>query len=165
MNWNYQRTESDFNFKPIPEGKHRVRIASVKPAKSSAGNDMLNIMLDVSGYAGYLFTRIVFLNDKPEVTNSQFTQFYDSFKDIPDGCKDLSQWIGKVGACKVRHEEHNGNMKAEVHYFIHAKYQGDLPAWKEPERKGKTDNATGQSTSNDGFMQIPDGAPEETDFF
>lgn len=164
MAWEYQRTESENNFKPIPEGVHRVRVADVEKAVSKNGNDMLKIKLDVSGYPGYLFHHIVFMPDRKDITNRMLTNFYDSFKDIKDGELDLSKWKGKVGACKVKHEEYNGETQARVHYFVEANKQGDLPAWKEPERKGKeSDSKKGNGDS--GFVQVPDNVEEELGFF
>jgi len=135
MAWNYERNESK-GFKPIPEGKHRVRIKSAEKAQSkNSGNDMIALQLEVSGHTGLLFHYIVFMPDKPDVTNRNLTQFFDSFKDIPDGSFDLAQWVGKVGAAQVKHEEYNGDTKARIHYFIKAQDAADLPAWVEPEHK------------------------------
>ena len=135
MSWEYKREESN-KFVLIPEGKHRVRVKSASKAVSRNGNDMLTIQLEVSGYNGTLFHHIVFMADKPEITNRMLTQFFDSFKDISEGEFDLSKWEGKVGACTVKHEEYNGNINPRVGYFIKADKQDDLPAWKEPERSG-----------------------------
>ena len=57
------------------------------------------------------------------------TQFFDSFKGIPEGDFDTSHWIGKTGACTIKHEDYNGEKKAKVGYFIPAEKQADLPAW------------------------------------
>lgn len=131
--WNYQREESEF--KPIPEGKHRIRIKSAEKEVSKSGNDMLALQFEVSGYNSLLYHYIVFMQDRPEITNRMLTQFFDSFKDIPDGEFDTSKWIGKVGACQVKHEEYNDKVTAKLHYFIKADKQKDLPPWKEPEVK------------------------------
>lgn len=152
MSWDYKREEQ--SFKPIPEGKYRIRIKSADKAISSSGNDMLTLQFEVSGYNATLYHYIVFLNDRPEVTNRMLTQFFDSFKDIEDGNFNMQSWIGKVGACTVKHEEYNGEMKAKLGYFIKADKQGDLPPWKEPE------NSSGPKVDADGFMSIPDGVEE-----
>ena len=134
--WNYQREESEF--KPIPEGKHRIRIKSADKAVSKSGNDMLALQFEVSGYNSTIYHYIVFMQDRPEITNRMLTQFFDSFKDIPDGEFDTSKWIGKVGACQVKHEEYNDKTTARIHYFIKADKQADLPPWKEPERNSES---------------------------
>lgn len=134
MSWEFKREESKNFVTKLPEGKHRIRIKSADKAISKNGNDMLALQFDVSGYDVTLYHYIVFMADRPEITNRMLTQFFDSFKDIPEGEFDISKWIGKVGACQVKHEEYNGNTNAKINYFLHADKQGDLPPWKEPER-------------------------------
>ena len=130
MAWEFKREEST-GFEVIPEGKHRIRIKSAAKEISKNGNDMLALQFSVSGYDATLYHYIVFLCDRPEITNRMLTQFFDSFKDIPEGEFDTSKWIGKVGACTVKHEEYNGEKKAKIGYFIHKDKQDDLPPWKE----------------------------------
>lgn len=128
--WQYSREEQ--TFEPIPEGEHRIRIKSAEKAVSKNGSDMIALQFEVSGYNSLLYHYIVFLEDRPEITNRNLTQFYDSFKDIPDGDFNMSNWIGKVGACVVKHDEYNGQKNAKVRYFLKAEKQVDLPPWKEP---------------------------------
>ena len=153
MSWSYKREEQ--KFEPIPEGIHRIRIKSAEKAMSKNGNDMLALQFDVSGRSQTLYHYIVFLDDRPEITNRMLTQFFDSFADIPEGDFDMRKWIGKVGACKVKHEEYNGNMQAKISYFVSVDKQKDLPPWKE---------ANGVTVDKDGFMQVPEdqleGLPE-----
>lgn len=152
MAWSYQREEKSGYSTNVPEGKHRIRVKSAEKAVSSKGNDMLVLQFDVSGYNATLYHYITFMADKPEITNRMLTQFYDSFKDIPEGEFDTSKWIGKVGACTVKHEEYNGNVNAKIGYFISADKQGDLPNWKEP---------NGTEVDANGFMTLPEGTEEE----
>lgn len=146
MSWSFKREESSGFTTNIPEGKHRIRIKSADKAISSKGNDMLVLQFEVSGYNSTIYHYITFMNDKPEITNRMLTQFFDSFKDIPEGEFDMGKWIGKVGACTVKHEEYNGNTNAKIGYFINANKQADLPAWKEP------DNGSANTDSN-GFLK------------
>lgn len=132
MAWSYQREERKGFETDVAEGKHRIRVASAEKAVSKNGNDMLALQFEVSGCLGILYHYIVFMNDRPEITNRMLTQFFDSFKDIPEGEFDTKKWIGKVGACVVKHEEYNGNTNAKISYFISADKQDDLPAWQEP---------------------------------
>ena len=129
MAWNYQREETQFA--PLPEGKYRIRIKSVEKALSQKGNDMLVFQFDVSGSNKVLFYYLVFLNDKPEITNGKLTQFFDSFKDIKDGDFNILNWVGKVGACMVKHEDYQGEPRERISYFIKADKQGSLPPWQE----------------------------------
>lgn len=125
MEWNYQRTENTYD--EIPVGKHRVRIAGAEKAISKSGNDMLVLTLDVSGYNSRLWHYVVFMPDRPEITNRKLTEIFDSFG-IADGDFNLKNWIGKVGACVTKQDEYG----TKVNYFINRKKQGELPPWKEP---------------------------------
>ena len=151
MGWEYKREESN-TFKPIPEGKHRIRIKEAEKAVSKNGNDMLTLKFEVSGYSSMLFHHIVFLTDRPEMTNRMLTQFFDSFKDIEDGNFKMDSWIGKVGACVVKHEEYNGEMQAKISWFIKADKQSDLPPWQEPKSK------------DDEFMDVPPSVSDDMPF-
>lgn len=157
MAWNYERDESSSFTTKVPEGKHRIRIKSAEKAVSKKGSDMLALQFDISGYNATLYHYIVFMNDKPEITNRMLTQFFDSFKDIPEGDFNTANWIGKVGACVIKHEEYNGNVNPKVHYFLHKDKQGDLPAWVEPETD---DNKKAVKTDKNGFSSIPDSDEE-----
>lgn len=138
MAWDYKREERQFDV--IPEGAHRIRIASAEKVQSRSGRNMLAFQFDVSGSTQTLYHYIVFLPDRPEITNRQLTQFFDSFKGIKDGDFNTQNWIGQVGACMVKHEDYNGQTQARVRYFISGKKQDELPAWQE----GKTvTNAAG----------------------
>ena len=130
--WNYTRAEGDNDFAPIPAGDYRIRIASAEKVTAKTGKQMLTLKFDVSGQNSKLFHNIVFLPDRPEITNRNLTQFFDSFADIPESEFNLANWVGKVGACHVKHEEYNGSPQARVHYFIAKAKQANLPAWQEP---------------------------------
>lgn len=145
MGWEYKREEQRFN--PIPEGIHRIRVRSAEKAMSKKGNDMLALQFDVSGTSQTLYHYITFLDNNPEITNRMLTQFFDSFAGIPEGDFNMKNWIGKVGACKVKHEEYNGNMQAKISYFITADKQKDLPPWKE---------AGEIPVDKDGFVKVDD---------
>ena len=136
MGWNYTREEST-GFVPVPEGKHRIRIKSVEAAKSKSGNDMLAFQFNVSGCDAILYHYIVFLTDRPEITNRNLTAFFDAFKDIKEGTFKISDWVGKVGACMVSKDKNDPD-KTRLAYFIPVSKQGELPAWQEPGSNGGT---------------------------
>ena len=159
MSWNYQRDEST-GFKPIPVGDHRIRIESAEKAQSKSGKDMLSLKFQVSGQSGKLFHYIVFLPDRPEITNRNLTQFFDAFPGIGDGNFNIQSWVGQVGACHVKHEDYNGNPSAKVQYFIKAEKQADLPAWVEPENSG---DAMMGATSGPS-VNVPAGVDEDVPF-
>ena len=156
MGWTYKREEKQTYTTKVPEGKHRVRIVSAEKAVSkTSNNDMLTIQLDISGYTDKLYHYIVFMPSNPELTNQKLTQFFDSFKDIPDGEFDMSKWVGKVGACTIKHDKYNGNVNCKVGYFIPADKQGDLPPWQEVD--GMAGGTTGAAIPTDGFVSVPNG--------
>lgn len=152
MAWSYKREEQ--TFAPIPEGQYRIRIKSAEKAISKSGNDMLTLQFEVSGSSQILYHYIVFLDDRPEITNRMLTQFFDSFSGIPEGDFDMRKWIGKVGACRVKHDEYDGTKRAKLSYFISADKQDSLPPWRE---------ANGATVDKDGFMQA-DGFTDLPDF-
>ena len=90
--------------------------------------------------------------ENTQVTNQKLGQIYRSFGITPADM-DAKNWTGKVGACKVVHEEYQGEKKARIHYFINKDDQEDLPPWKEPGNKQTTAPAT---TSN---MGTPTNVP------
>ena len=131
MGWNYEREEQSFAL--LPEGDYRIRIKSAEKAVSKSGNDMLALQFEVSGSKKILYHYIVFMESNPQLTNRLLTSFFDGFKDINDGDFNLAGWVGKVGACHIKHEEDTGYGERErISYFIKADKQANLPAWKEP---------------------------------
>lgn len=148
MAWNYQREET--SFAPLPEGKYRIRVRAVEKAQSKQGNDMLVLQFDVSGSAKVLYYYLVFMPDRPEITNGKLTQFFDSFKGIKDGDFEILHWIGQVGACMIKHEVYNGEKRERISYFIKADKQGDLPPWKE-------DTSSPSVTAGTAFAPVDSG--------
>lgn len=124
MAWQFKRTEQQFD--QIPVGDHRVIIDSAEQAVSKNGNDMLVIKLKVSGYNSMLWHYIVFMDNKPEITNQKLTQFFDSFG-IEDGNFNLASYAGKAGAVHVKIDEQG---YSKVAWFIHKNKQDKLPPWK-----------------------------------
>ena len=143
MAWNFKREERQYE--EIPAGDHRVVIDSAEKATSRAGNDMLVIKMRVSGYTGMLWHYIVFMDDKPEITNRKLTELFDSFA-IEDGNFELATYVGKAGAAHVKIDE-NGCPK--VAWFIHKNKQDKLPPWK-----GKLPDYP--VVEPGGFMQVKD---------
>lgn len=137
MEWKFKREES--NYESIPVGEYRLRIAKAEKTVSQSGKDMIKLEFDVSGTTRKLWHYIVFLPDYPEITNRNLTQLFDSFG-IEDEKFNVESWIGKVGACKVKHDEEG---RAKVHYFINKIKAETLPAWVE----GNASDLQGTPTS------------------
>jgi len=151
--WSYKREERQFE--QVPVGKHRIRIKSAEKAMSKNGNDMLTLQFEVSGMPNILYHYIVFLDDKPEITNRMLTQFFDAFPNISEGDFDMRHWIGKVGACVVGVDK-NDESRTRLSYFIRADKQDELPPWRD---------ANGRVFKPDEFESEFKEVEEETPFF
>lgn len=155
INWNFNENEvEEHSFEVVPVGKHRVRVESAEECTSSKGNDMIKVVMQVSGMAAKLFHYIVFMPDNTQLTNTKLAEFWDSFG-IPKGNLSTGSWVGKIGACKVKHEEYNGEPSAKVSYFLRKKDQDVLPAWQEP--KGIASVSGAPNVSADDFVDADDG--------
>ena len=153
IQWSFD--PSDFkaeSFGIIPEGDHRVRIRDAEETKSKAGNDMIKLTLDVSGHKGALWYYIVFNPSNPQMTNRQLGGVFSSFGITP-GDLNVANWIGRVGACRVKHEMYNGEKQAKVHYFISQEKQKSLPPW--------ADMSGVSSAAPSGFRSFVDAMPPE----
>lgn len=155
INWNFDESQvEERSFEVVPVGKHRVRIESAEECTSSKGNDMIKVVMQVSGMAAKLFHYIVFMPDNTQLTNTKLAEFWDSFG-IPKGNLNTATWTGKIGACKVKHEEYNGEPSPKVSYFLRKKDQDALPAWQEP--KGIASVSGAPNVSTDDFVDADDG--------
>lgn len=155
INWNFDESQvEERSFEVVPVGKHRVRIESAEECTSSKGNDMIKVVMQVSGMAAKLFHYIVFMPDNTQLTNTKLAEFWDSFG-IPKGNLSTGSWVGKIGACKVKHEEYNGEPSAKVSYFLRKKDQDALPAWQEP--KGIASVSGAPNVSAEDFVDADDG--------
>lgn len=155
INWNFDESQvEERSFEVVPAGKHRVRVESAEECTSSKGNDMIKVVMQVSGMAAKLFHYIVFMPDNTQLTNTKLAEFWDSFG-IPKGNLSTGSWVGKIGACKVKHEEYNGEPSAKVSYFLRKKDQDALPAWQEP--KGIASVSGAPNVSADDFVDADDG--------
>ena len=157
IQWNFNANDYDENagFQPIPIGEHRVRIASAEETTSNAGNPMIKLVLDVSGYNSTIWHYVVFMADNPKQTNQKLGEIFNSFGIQPGNFNVLS-WVGKVGAAKVKHETYNGEKNAKIAYFITKDRQEKLPAWQEPSNKAEV---TGQANNlPSGFTPVPDNS-------
>ena len=129
--WNFDPAayvEADFTI--IPVGDHRVRIADVEEKVSKSGNDMYEITLEVSGYNSRLWYYLVLDRNDPKKTNQKIGEFFNGFGIVDHSMGSGKQWIGKVGAVRVKHEEYNGTMGTKVAYVINRKKQDKLEPWK-----------------------------------
>jgi len=130
-NWTFNAqdyTEKDFQI--VPVGDHRVRIEDVEEKVSKNGNEMYEITLAVNGHNSKLWFYLVLDRNDSKKTNQRLGEFFDSFGIADHSMGSGKQWIGKVGAVRVKHEEYNGNTSAKVAYVINRKNQDKLEPWK-----------------------------------
>ena len=125
-NWNFDATQyKEQDFQIIPAGDHRVRIEDVIEKKFNSGNEGYEITLSVNGYNSKLWFYLVLDASNRERTNQRIGEFFNSFGITNTAMGTGKQWIGNVGAVRVKHEEYNGNTNAKVAYCI-AKNTGCL---------------------------------------
>lgn len=130
-NWNYSEQEYKESKITIPAGKHRVRFASITPKISkTSGNQMYEIVFDVSNYAFKIYYYLVFAPDNTSRVNGSLGAIRDSFGVNPSVDPEVTPpgWVGAVGAANVKLDEEG---KPKISYFIEKDKQTDLPAWIE----------------------------------
>lgn len=127
-NWNYNPNEySARNFEPIPEGDYRVRISNVQEKVFSTGNEGFEITLDVPGHSGKLWYYLV-LDPKDSLkTNQRIGMFFDSFAIQNTNLNHYSNWIGRDGAVRVKHNLYNGAITASVAFCLSRSQQKKFP--------------------------------------
>ena len=126
FNWSFEEKNG---IEPIPEGAYRVRIYKAEKAISKAGNDMLHLQLEVSGKPNFVHHYIVFMPDKPDITNRNLTQFFASFGIDPKNSSafNVASYLGLGGAAYLTIDGDYNRVK----YFLHKNKQNDLPPWLE----------------------------------
>ena len=130
-NWNFDATQyKEQDFQIIPTGDHRVRIEDVIEKKFNSGNEGYEITLSVNGYGSKLWFYLVLDASNIERTNQRIGEFFNSFGITNTAMGTGKQWIGAVGAVRVKHEEYNGTVGAKVAYCINKGRQDKLAPWK-----------------------------------
>ena len=133
--WKYNPENYNPNgFTLIPEGNYRVRIETAENKVSRSGKDMIKLTLSVSGYNSKIWFYLVFDSSSEQMrqmTDQRLGSIYDSFG-ITGGSMDVYDWEGKTGGAHIRHRpDQNGDMRAEVSYFLTRSKVETLPAWRE----------------------------------
>lgn len=153
-NWTFDPSQyQEQNFSIIPVGDYRVRIADVVEKTFSSGNQGYEITLDVNGYNSKAWFYLVLDQSNPAQTNQRIGDFFNSFGITSVAMGTGKQWIGSVGAVRIKHEEYNGNTTAKVAYCINRSRQDKLPAWQNP--TGVPQQPSGFSTN----VEIPENTP------
>lgn len=139
IDWKFDSNDyEEQSFKPIPAGDHRVRITAAEEQESKhTMKQMIKLELAVSGYSSTIWHYIVFMPENQKLTNQKLGELFESFG-IQPGNFNLREWVGKVGAAKVKHEDYNGSPTAKIAYFLNKEKQDKLPAWQEPGNRTMT---------------------------
>lgn len=130
-NWTFDPSQySEKNFETIPVGDYRARIEDVVEKTFSSGNDGYEITLAINGYSSRMWYYLTLDKSNPTRTNQTIGEFFNSFGITSPAMGTGKQWVGCVGAVRVKHEMYKGENRAKVAYFIARNRQDKLPAWK-----------------------------------
>jgi hypothetical protein len=121
---------SEKNFEIIPAGDYRARIADVVEKTFSSGKQGYEITLDINGYNSKMWFYLVLDPSNVAQTNQRIGDFFNSFGVTNYALGNGKQWVGLVGAVRVKHEAYNGENRAKIAYCIARSRQDKLPAWK-----------------------------------
>lgn len=154
-NWTFDPSQySEKNFEIIPVGDYRARISDVVEKTFNSGNQGYEITLDINGYNSKMWFYLVLDASNPAQTNQRIGDFFNSFGITSPAMGSGKQWIGTVGAVRVKHELYNGENRAKVAYCIARNRQEKLPAWKNTAGVAAPQMAPTMET-----VEIPDDLP------
>lgn len=130
-NWTFDPSQySEKNFEVIPVGDYRARIEDVVEKKFSSGNEGYEITLAINGYSSRMWFYLALDPSNKAQTNQRIGDFFNSFGITNPAMGTGKQWVGSVGAVRVKHEPYNGENRPKVAYCIARNRQEKLPAWK-----------------------------------
>lgn len=151
--WTFDPSQyEEKNFEIIPVGDYRARIADVAEKTFSSGNQGYEITMEINGYNSRMWFYLVLDPSNPKQTNQRIGDFFNSFNITVAALGNGKQWIGSVGAVRVKHELYNGENRAKIAYCIARNRQDKLPAWK------NTGSATAQAAPT-AQIDIPEDLP------
>ena len=131
INWNYDPSQyEEKSFETIPVGDYRARISDVVVKTFKSGNSGYEITLDINGYNSKMWFYLVLDASNPAQTNQRIGDFFNSFGITNPAMGTGKQWIGAVGAVRVKHELYNGENSAKVAYCIARNRQEKLAPWQ-----------------------------------
>ena len=154
-NWTFDPSQySEKSFEIIPVGDYRARISDVVEKTFSSGNQGYEITLDINGYNSKMWFYLVLDASNVAQTNQRIGDFFNSFGITNPAMGTGKQWIGAVGAVRVKHELYNGENRAKIAYCISRNRQEKLPAWK-----NTAGVAAPQTAQTFETVDIPDNLP------
>lgn len=130
-NWTFDPSQySEKNFEIIPVGDYRARIEDVVEKTFSSGNEGYEITLAINGYNAKMWFYLVLDKSNVSMTNQRIGEFFDSFGIAGTAMGSGKQWVGSVGAVRVKHELYKGENRPKVAYVIARNRQDKLAPWK-----------------------------------
>lgn len=130
-NWTFDPTMyQEKNFEIIPVGDYRARITDVVEKTFSSGNSGYEITFEINGYNSKLWAYLVLDPSNPTQTNQRIGELFNSFGITNPAMGSGKQWIGSMGAVRIKHEEYNGQNRAKIAYYIAKSRQDKLAPWK-----------------------------------
>lgn len=155
-NWTFDPSQyEEKNFAIIPVGDYRARVADVVEKTFSSGNQGYEITLDINGHNSKVWMYLVLDASNPQQTNQRIGDFFNSFGITNPAMGTGKQWIGAVGAVRIKHEDYQGNTTAKVAYVIARNRQDKLPAWQNPTATATAAHVVDQT------VNIPENLPFE----
>ena len=137
--WTFDPSQyKEQNFALIPVGDYRVRIADVVEKTFKSGNAGYEITLEVNGFNSKVWFYLILDASNPQQTNQRIGDFFNSFGITNPAMGTGKQWVGAVGAVRIKHEEYNGENTAKVAYCIARSRQEKLAPWKNTNNSGAT---------------------------
>lgn len=116
---NVQTERGNGDFAPLPAGEYNVQIAEAtdKVSKSS-GKDMIELTLEVIDTGAYAGRKLwVYIVDDQYADQKIYDIFRSAGKSIPPQITRAS-FLNLVGRVKTKQRSFNGEIKAEVNYWI-----------------------------------------------
>ncbi len=127
--WTFDPSQyEEKSFEIIPQGDYRARVTDVTEKIFRSGNAGYEITLAINGYNSKMWFNLVLDPSNPKMTNQRIGDFFNSFGITNHQMGSGKQWIGAVGAVRVKHEPYNGENRAKVAYCIARNRQDKLPA-------------------------------------
>lgn len=151
--WTYDPSQyKEKNFEIIPVGDYRARITDVVEKTFSTGNAGYEITFEINGYNAKMWSYLVLDPSNPAQTNQRIGDFFNAFGITSPAMGTGKQWIGCVGAVRIKHEDFNGDKRAKVAYYIAKSRQDKLAPWK-------NGSAAPAPAQGDVFVDIPENLP------
>ena len=123
------------NFNPIPEGNHRVRVTDVTYKHFSNGKSGFEVKFDVNAYNSKLWYYITIDPQDTKRTNQKLGSFFNSFAITNYDLDDYGTWVGCEGAVRVKHNEFDGRIIAQVAFCLNRNQQSQLSGWMDKPTK------------------------------